>query len=106
MEGNNWFALGSGVNGSVLALVCDNPGNLYAGGVFTIAGGINATNVAEWNGSVWSPLGTGIAGGSVNCVACDGWGNLYAGGQFLWQRSARRAHRQMERTNWSDLGSG
>ena len=33
---------------------------LYAGGDFTTAGGSAANNIAQWNGSSWSALGSGI----------------------------------------------
>jgi hypothetical protein len=41
----------------VLALILDQDNNLYAGGLFTQAGGIPANNIARWNGSSWSVLG-------------------------------------------------
>jgi hypothetical protein len=33
---------------------------LYAGGYFTTAGGTNANDIAQWNGSSWSALGSGM----------------------------------------------
>jgi hypothetical protein len=33
---------------------------LYAGGGFSSAGSVAATNIAQWNGSSWSPLGSGV----------------------------------------------
>src|SRR5262245_49480515 len=53
-DGNDWSALGSGVNGSVQALAVDGAGNLYVGGSFSMAGGIAANSIAKWNGSKWS----------------------------------------------------
>jgi hypothetical protein len=35
---------------------------LVAGGYFTTAGGIPANSIAQWNGTAWSPLGSGIKG--------------------------------------------
>ena len=35
---------------------------LYAGGDFTTAGGSAANNIAQWNGSSWSALGSGMGG--------------------------------------------
>jgi hypothetical protein len=79
--------------------------DLYAGGAFTNAGGVAANYIAKWNGSVWSPLGTGM-NNQVRALAANGT-NLYAGGFFtsagggtanriaLWDGSA-----------WSTLGSG
>ena len=60
---DNWVRLGGipGANGDVLAAVVEGSGNLYFGGYFTIVGTTTATNIAKWNGSSWSALGSGIA---------------------------------------------
>ncbi|MGA2667850.1 MAG: T9SS type A sorting domain-containing protein, partial [Ignavibacteria bacterium] len=71
---------------------------LIAGGIFTIAGGTSVHSIAKWNGSTWSPVGTGmnsfvgaltvynnvlIAGGSfdtaggVNLNRIAGWNGSY-----------------------------
>jgi trimeric autotransporter adhesin len=34
---------------------------VYAGGVFTQAGGNLASHVAKWDGSAWSALGSGLS---------------------------------------------
>ena len=52
--------------------------NLYAGGYFTTAGGVAANNIAKWDGSAWSALGSGMDG-AVYALAVSGT-NLYAGG--------------------------
>lgn len=70
-----------GTSGNVYALAADGSGNLYAGGDFTVAGGVTANHVAKWNGSAWAALGTGT-NYSINALAADGSGNLYAGGYF------------------------
>ena len=36
-------------------------GELIAGGNFTTAGGINAKNIARWNGTIWKPSGMGMS---------------------------------------------
>jgi hypothetical protein len=54
--------------------------DLYAGGDFTTAGGGAATNIAKWNGSSWSALGSGM-NNSVRVLAVSG-SDLYAGGYF------------------------
>jgi hypothetical protein len=69
-DGLSWSALGGGVSGSLgvfsfpiveaLAVFHDGGGAaLYAGGSFTTAGGIPAANIARWNGTTWSALGSG-----------------------------------------------
>jgi hypothetical protein len=59
---------------------------LYAGGLFTLAGGSAANRIARWDGASWSPLGSGMSG-SVDAMAVLGDGSgpgtaLYAGGGF------------------------
>src|SRR5262245_47599845 len=66
----NWSSLGSGVNGSVRALAVSGT-NIYAGGLFTSAGGVTANHVAKWNGSMWSALGSGMDS-SVLALAVSG----------------------------------
>lgn len=39
-------------------------GELYAGGTFTNISGSTFLNIAKWNGTSWSSLGSGISGGS------------------------------------------
>jgi trimeric autotransporter adhesin len=52
----------AGTDGGVAALcVVPATGDVYAGGAFTKAGGINAARVARWNGTEWSSLGAGVA---------------------------------------------
>ena len=75
------------MNAQVSCLACDNAGTLYAGGYFTNAGGISANYIAQWNGSAWAPLGSGMSGGvyvypRVGVLAFDNFGKLYAGGSF------------------------
>lgn len=57
----NWKSMGAflGANGTVYAATIDGSGNLYIGGAFTIVGNAIATNIARWDGTSWSALGTG-----------------------------------------------
>ncbi|HEX7585125.1 MAG TPA: hypothetical protein VF373_10585, partial [Prolixibacteraceae bacterium] len=63
----------------VYALASYN-GELYAGESFVMAGGNPANYIAKWNGSAWSPLGTGT-NGTVNSLAVYN-SELYTGGLF------------------------
>ncbi len=90
-NGSNWSPLGSGIDGSlpppnhappvVYALTVMPNGDLVAGGLFTTAGGVSASNIARWNGSVWSALGSGI-NRDVYALAVLQNGDLVAGGRF------------------------
>ncbi len=50
-DGQNWSALGSGMNAAgqafVFRIAFGVNGEVYAGGQFTSAGGVNATNIAR-----------------------------------------------------------
>ena len=70
-----------GTDGTINAMISDDNGNVYIGGTFNTAGNISAQNIARWNGSNWTTLGTG-ANGTINALALTSNGDLYAGGNF------------------------
>jgi hypothetical protein len=103
----NWVSLGGmpGVDGIVCAAVVDNAGDLYVGGSFTIAGSVFANDVAEWNGSSWSALGSGISG-SVSALAVSG-NKLYVGGNFTMAGGVPANNlAQWNGSSWSAVGLG
>jgi hypothetical protein len=128
-DGGQWRSLGSGLSGGkewfpnefnftiVRALLSDGT-NLYAGGSFTNAGGVPAMNVARWDGSQWSALGTGIPGyGSCLFGRCINpvtslallQGKLFAGGGFTSGFSApgpRGFLARWDGTAWTDVVEG
>src|ERR1041384_2552157 len=78
---------------------------LYTGGYFTGIGGVNASNLAVWDGRNWSSLGRGVDG---RVLALGVFGNdLYAGG-FINQAGGIGATNiaKWDGTNWSSLGAG
>ena len=85
-----WSPVGSGMNSSVLGLTGYDDVTvpalygLYAGGFFTMAGGVPANRIAKWDGTQWSPLGSGMNDWAFALtVFDDGTGPaLYAGGYF------------------------
>ena len=94
-DGSNWSALtgpsGTGTDDRVRDLVVYDDGDgpaLYAGGLFTTAGGVAVNNIARWDGSSWSELagalGTGTSGEIETFeIYDDGSGTaLYAAGSF------------------------
>lgn len=83
---NSWSALGGGLSSSgfteVRALAVDSTGKLYVGGSFNRAGALVVLNIAQWDGSAWSALGSGFSG-AVGALAVGAGGTpLYAGGNF------------------------
>lgn len=103
----NWLALGSGVNGTVDALIVYD-GALVAGGTFTSAGDAEALGLATWNGSAWAPLGGGVSGGLGTVAAFAIYqGDLIVSGSF--EKAGTTDARCIARwngTSWSPLGAG
>ena len=89
---DTWGNLSTGLSGDGNALVTDMSNNLYAGGIFTNAGGVSVNRVAMWNGTSWVALGNSTFKGVnlssdpinsiVNTVILDNSRNLYVGGYF------------------------
>ena len=124
-DGTNWSGFGA-VRGTtfgagsfvVAALAIDGTGNVYAGGTFTNAGGIGATNIARWDGTNWSGLGSGIPtpisifgppplGSVVEALAVSSAGKLYAGGMFTNAGGVVASNiAEWNGSNWSAVGSG
>ena len=109
-NGNVWsglvFGLDTGTNGSVLAMAFDGSGALYAGGLFTNAGGVPAKFVARWSSGTWSSLGTNIQNGTsgpVEALAVDNNGILFVGGNF--DKAGGTIARYVARWNGSSWGT-
>ena len=78
----DWFSMGTNVlNGSINALAWDGS-NLYIGGLFDTVDGTQISNIAKWNGSSWSALGSGIDGPVYALAWYENYNTLYAGGNF------------------------
>jgi hypothetical protein len=98
--------VGTGVNSNILAMAVIGT-NLFVAGYFTNAGGIGASQIAEWNGANWSALGSGVVGsGTVDALAVIGT-NLYAAGTFTNMGGvSANAVAKWNGSTWSALGSG
>ncbi len=76
----DWEAVGTGVNDRIFAFA-EYSGDLYVGGYFDTAGGIQAVNFALWNDSSWEkPLSAEPNDEVAALVVYDG--ELAAGGSF------------------------
>ena len=118
-DGSSWASLGSGMSKAVhfLGTFDDGGGGgpaLYAGGTFLSAGGVDASGIARWDGSNWSPVGSGVSGGfpsAVNAMTVfddrSGHGPaLYAGGGFLSAGGVpAKNFAKWDGASWSALGS-
>jgi hypothetical protein len=79
--------------------------DLYAGGIFWMAGGQSAVNIAKWNGSSWSSLNVPSERFMDLLVFDDGTGSaLYAAGSSLPPLGGLVS--KYNGSSWSGLGSG
>ncbi len=77
-NGNNWFTLGSGLQGTPNS-VFSWDSTLYVGGSFQSAGGVLGTHyIAKWKNTTWAPVGSGLEGETFAFAVYDSI--LYAGG--------------------------
>ncbi len=107
-NGTAWSALGSGIGPSINGIfgrsIIVMGGNVYISGFFTTVGGVAANNIAKWNGSSWSALGSGTDG--ITWMAVQGT-DIIAAGAFTHAGgiTANRVAR-WNGTTWSAIGSG
>jgi hypothetical protein len=76
-------------------------GKLIAGGDFTVAGGVAANHIAQWDGESWQPLGEGRPTGVDALAVYDG--KLIADGQLSSQPSGHLIS-QWDGATWTQLG--
>ncbi len=90
-NGTSWSPVGGGIVGHNYTsyypgvyCLCVYQGKLYAGGDFDSAGGIQASNIAVWDGTTWSNPGGGLnmPGGALVSSIVNYNDELYAGGIF------------------------
>jgi len=99
---SNFGVPGASAPVSVMAVVGQT---LYAGGRFWQIGEVDAYNIAQWDGTNWSPLGLGVDG-PVTAIVASG-SDLYVGGSFSQAGDIPAANiAKWDGTNWSALGSG
>ena len=108
-DGANWNALGGGLTHSfqntVVFAMEEQGGAIYAGGRFTDAGGAPAANIAMWDGSTWSALGSGTDDIVFTVVSLGG--DIYAGGDFSSAGGVPADHvARWDGAVWSTVGDG
>lgn len=103
-DGTSWIDFG-GINGTVNALAVYN-GKLIVGGSFTLAGGLEMKNIAQWDGVEWAD----VSGGPNSIVSALTVynGDLIVGGYFTAVENMTANHIAKWNSNggWVALGSG
>ncbi|MBL8875854.1 MAG: hypothetical protein JNM86_08675 [Phycisphaerae bacterium] len=119
-DGVQWSGLGEGLSGTpagpinfqVNALAADANGGVYAAGAFTTAGTTPVTNIAYWDGTTWSALGSGLSGFGagqpwVSDLLLLPSGELLASGAFSDAGgTAVKSIAKWDGTSWSNIAGG
>lgn len=114
-NGSVWSPLGlelsstSSYDVGVSALLSLPNGDLIVGGFFTSAGASVVNNITRWNGSEWSPLGTGMGGylASVSALTTLANGDLIVGGSFSTAGGVAASNiARWNGSEWVPLGAG
>ncbi len=113
-DGARWQRMGAGIDSGTPGVpssayavrdFVEYQGDLIAAGQFCCSGSQPVTNIARFDGSVWSQIGSGITG-SVWAVAVF-QGDLYAAGQFLSASGvAVKNIARWDGAQWHDVGGG
>ncbi len=110
-----WTAISEGISVDAsnlpvtMLLPIAKPGggfDLLAGGDFDGAGGTAVTNIARWDGSGWSGLGTGVSA-NVTSAALTPDGSVIVGGDFVSAGGVQVNYiARWNGQSWSPLGAG
>lgn len=113
-DGGEWISLGfeegAGRISNLETFVLDDLDNLYVGGDFVDAAGVEgATNVARWDGAEWHALGLGLSD-AVYALALAADGDLIAGGTSatplpLADDATEHSVHRWDGTKWSPVGT-
>lgn len=114
-DGASWSALGSGLTGQGFGQgpwghkMVEWSGKLYVGGAFRWAGGVQADNIACWDGTGWSALGSGVDGwGEPHVIDVAVYNNKVVAGGWFTQIGGIAASKvaAWDGSSWSPLGTG
>ena len=110
LNGSSLTSFGSSFNDNIYTLNFNNSGNLIAAGSFTLINNLSFSNIALYNGSAWSPLGTLDNGLNDKgyAVVYDSINNsVYIGGKFTSARgTVVNQIVKWDGSNFSTLGTG
>jgi len=121
-DGTTYTGVGGTIGGAVPLIVLDlhqadlGSGNLlFAGGRFLTIGGVAALNIAQWDGTSWTAMDSGLSrtSGFAQILHMATWDDgsgpaLYVGGRFNLAAGAAvsRNIAKWDGVSWSSMGNG
>jgi len=80
---------------------------MVIGGTFAKISGATMNGIARWNGTTFTPLGTGMVGSSIDALVELDNGDIVAGGNFVAAGGVAVNHvARWNGTTWSPMGNG
>ena len=106
-DGSQWVPVeGPGILGAVHAATRSGA-DMIVGGTFATISGVTMNHVARWDGSAFTPLGSGITGTSVDALATLDNGDVVAGGSFVAAGGTPATNiARWNGTTWLPMGTG
>lgn len=103
---NSFTALSTGLDGDGESIIVGLGSIVYVNGSFALAGGVACTRIAQWNGTAFSPLGSGtsVAIGTKMRIGSDG--SLYIVGPTTAGGITINAIGRWNGSTWFALGTG
>lgn len=113
-DGEDWYPLTNGLNGTAHGITVAADGTVYACGTFTgeQGGGVAMSYIGQWNPvtETWSPVGAGFNGTCYSVAIHPTTGDLYAAGSFddLQGGIGNTLNRlaRWDGANWHTMGGG
>jgi hypothetical protein len=94
----------TGVNKNVYALAYEPASQiLYAGGDIPSINGVSVKNVAQFNGTIWQPVGAAVFNNKIYTLSLDENGHLFVGGSFT---SPSKSVMYWNGSVWASLSTG
>jgi hypothetical protein len=109
-NGTAWKTIGKGLTNCCYfkPIAIDSSNNIYMGGHYKDTDNpvLMDQDLIKWNGSAWSPVGSGLQG-NVRALEINSSGKLYAGGSITVAGS-NTIHNiaQWDGVSWKSLGQG
>jgi len=106
-DGSQWRAVeGPGIVGEVRSAT-GSGNDTILGGTFASISGVPMNGITRWNGTTFTPLGTGMVGSSIDALVTLANGDVVAAGNFVAAGGVAVNHvARWNGSSWSAMGNG
>ncbi|MCB9048994.1 MAG: T9SS type A sorting domain-containing protein [Lewinellaceae bacterium] len=99
-----WASFSAGNTNGFIVEFAEHEGSLYATGLFSRIGGVQANYIARWNGAAWEPVGGGLPDEGHSMLS---FGGALHVAKYEWAADSNYLFRwNSSISTWSRLGNG